>query len=566
MKFYSKKNNKGENSTLKIIKFGGYETATKNLIVYEYKNDIIIMDCGAGIPDSEMHGIDVIVPDFTYLLENREKIRGLLITHAHEDHFGAVPYLLNELNVPIYSTKLVQEFVKLRIEDRSNVNVETVSFNLVDENTKNLKLGVFDISTFRVNHSVPSALGFAIKTPEGLIMHIADFKVDWAPVLDKPIDLGAIAKYGDEGILCLLSDCLGATSDGYTKSEKSLDGLFPGFFENATGRQIFVTTISSNISRMYQIIEAAIKSGRKVVPAGRSINNSVEIGRRLGYLPFNKDAFVSERQAQKYPQEDLVYLIAGCYGQQGSGLDRVSRMEHRNIRLQENSLVIFSADPNPPGVQLDVVRMMDNLTINGAEVISHEIQDNLHVSGHGAKGDLTIVAAVARPKYFIPIGGEPTKMRGYRTMVEEIGFDGKNVFEIGEGETVEFSNGSGRVSKKKLNLKKVFVDGTSNVGEVVMRDRENLSSDGVFVVVVPWSKEANQAVSKAEVITRGFVYVKESQQLLSKVKKQINGILENNKGTNDWGKIQKDIEKAVERSLMKSTGRRPVVIVHSIKV
>src|SRR3989344_3029817 len=336
----TKQNVDSDQRALKIITLSGTESVTKNMTIYEYGNDIIAVDCGIGFPDSEMLGVDVVIPDMTYLIENSHRFKGLLITHAHEDHIGAVPYLLQQVNVPIYANKLVQGLLKEKLKEKRFRGIgENVSFHLISSETEETEIGVFKIKGFRLNHSVPEALGFAIKTPEGTIMHMADYKIDWTPVLDAPIDLGVIAEYGRNGVLCLLSDYFGSTTEGYSKSESTLNDTFQDLFEVAEGRQILVTTISSNISRMYQIINAALKLRRKVVMSGRSIDQSVRVARDLGYLPFDEDVFVTENEASSHAQKELVYIIAGCYGQQGSSLDRLSRGEHEQITLENNAMV-----------------------------------------------------------------------------------------------------------------------------------------------------------------------------------------------------------------------------------
>ncbi len=554
---------------LKIIAMSGTESVTKNMTIYECGDDIIVVDCGVGFPDAEMLGVDVVIPDMSYLVENSHKIRGLFITHAHEDHIGAIPYFLQQIDAPIYANKLVQGFVTERLKEKKFKGLgEKVRFNLIDPETPQMTTGNFKVSAFRVNHSVPSAHAFAIQTPQGMVLHMADFKIDWTPVLDKPIDLAKVAEYGDRGVLCLLSDCLGATTDGFTKSESILNETFHELFEEAIGRQVFITTISSNISRMYQIISAAIKQGRKVVISGRSMNQSVLVARRLGYLPFDDATFVKDDQSSKYSQKDLVYIIAGCYGQQGSSLDRLARKEHDNFTLEENAMVIFSADPNPPGVAADVERLMDSLTLAGAEVVYSKIQDNLHVSGHGIRGDLTTVAALAKPKYFIPIGGTVTKARAYRNMVGGLGVEKERVFELLEGETVIFDADTAKKGDR-LSVKPVFIDGSGvgDVGVIVIKDREQLSSDGVFVVVIPVSKQTKEPMGSVDVITRGFIYVKESQALMGKSRDIVSKVLDKNQGKfDDWNGLKRKIENEVERFLFKETGRHPMIMIHTLQI
>jgi len=564
-----KENINSSKPALKIITLSGTESVTKNMTLYECGEDIIAVDCGVGFPDSEMLGVDVVIPDMTYLYENSHKIRGVFITHGHEDHIGSIPFLLRELNVPIYANKLVQGFITEKLKDKFYKDIfDKTKFVLISPETEEVTVGCFKISAFRVNHSVPSSMGYAIKTPQGTVLHMADYKIDWTPVLDKPIDLAAIAKLGDSGVLCLLSDCLGATTEGFSKTERSMDNTFSDLFEQGDGRQVLVTTISSNLSRMYQIMDSAIKHGRKVVLSGRSIHQSVTVAKQLGYLPFDESVYINEQDSSQHHQKDLVYIIAGCYGQQGSSLDRLSRAEHENIVLEDNAMVVFSADPNPPGVAEAVEKMMDNLTLAGAEVIYSKIQENLHVSGHGTRGDLITVAAVAKPKYFIPIGGTVTKMRAYRNLVESLGVQKNQVFELLEGESVVFEDGKAQKGVK-LELKQVFVDGSSvgGIGPVVMKDREQLSSDGVFVVVIPVSKDGQKIVGNVEVITRGFIYVKESKALMGKSRDVVNKVLDRYKdGIDDWGSAKKKIEKEISRFLYKETRRNPLIIVHSITI
>lgn len=570
MKF-SIANKRGEKDApeLRIIKLGSDVGATKNMTVYECGDDIIIVDCGIGFPDSDLPGVDVVIPDITYLLERQNKIKGLFVTHGHEDHFGAVPYIIDQLNVPIYANDLVQGFIKKRIEDRNpNASVEGVSFHLVSSDMDEIDLGNFKVSAFKVNHSVPNSLGFAIKTPQGTVLHIADYKVDWSPVIDDPIELGRIADFGNEGVLCLLSDCLGVTHDGYSKSEITLGDTLDYLLEKAVGKQIFLTTISSNISRMYQVIEHAIQHGRKVVFVGRSLQTASDVARDLGYLPFDDSTFVPLKQVKNYDPASLIYIVAGCYGQPGSALYRLAHRDHRQLEIQEGDFVIFSADPGPPSSYEPVEAVLHYLTVAGAEVFYSQIQENLHVSGHGMRGDIETVCAVSKAKYFIPIGGTAAKMRAFTHMVEDFGTPRENVYELLEGETVVFKNGDARMGDP-VRVKQVYVDGSSigEVGAVVIRDREKLSDDGVLVVVVPIATDRSSIVGNAEIVTRGFIYVKENKALMGRSRDVVNKVLDRYRnGFDDWSAVKKEVEKEIEKFLKDETGRTPLVIVSSISV
>lgn len=553
---------------LKIITLSGTENVTKNLTVYECGDDIIAVDCGIGFPDSDMRGVDLVLPDFTYLKENSHRFKALFITHGHEDHLGAVPYLLQEVNVPIYSSQLVLGFLTDRLKEKFDEKLTGVSLNTLDPTTKDVQIGNFKVSAFRINHSVPRSMGLAITTPQGTVLHMADYKIDWTPVLDQPIDLGKIARYGDEGVLCLLSDCLGATTEGYSKSEQTLNDTFGDLFEEKEGRQMLITTISSNISRMHQIIVAALKHNRKIVLAGRSIDQSMRVAMNLGYVNYDKDIFVSDKDASSFAQNELVYIIAGCYGQQGSALDRVARNQHDNIQLQKDAVVIFSADPSPPSVREDVERLIDTLTLEGAEVIYGAIQENLHVSGHGPRGDLITVASVARPKYFIPIGGTVSKMRAYTNMVEALGYTEKSVFESREGESVIFENGQAKKGPTiETELIMVGQNGEGEIHETVVKDRQRLANDGVFVVILPVSKDKKKLVGKVEAVTRGFVFVKESKELLDKSTQFVTKAFEKHIAkSDDWGHLRFKLEREIQQYLQKETGATPLVLVHSIVV
>lgn len=573
MQFINNKNKEQNYSkpVLKIIAIAGTEGVTKNLFVYEYKDDIIVVDCGIGFPDIfDMPGVDILIPDFSYLIQNSYKIRGLFITHGHEDHVGAVPNLLMELpNIQVYASKLVGEFLKVKLEDGSFKNIgKNFHYHLMSPETGPVNLGNFKVSAFRINHSIPEAMGFAIRSPEGTVLHIADYKFDETPILDKPIDVAAIEKFGREGVLCLLSDCLGVTSEGHTQSESTLTNTFTDLIGRAEKRQVFITTVSSNISRMYQIISAAQKFGRKIVVSGRSMDQMVEVARRLGYLPFPDDLFVKEQHSQKYSQGELLYLIAGCYGQPGSSLGRLSRGEHETITLEDDAMVVFSGDPSPPGADIMVEKVMDALTLRNAEVIYGEIQEDLHVSGHAVKGDIERMTKLVNAKYYMPIGGSITKMRAYTNLLKTLGISKDRVFECLEGDCVELSFGT---AKRGIHIpvKQVYM-GSNKVEElnpVVVRDRNQLSNDGVFVVAIPISRKGQVFADKLEIITRGFIYVKDSKELMNKSKKFISKRLNKmSANTKDITEYKKKLENEIEDFLKKDTGMSPMIIVHFITI
>lgn len=555
--------NTDKKSVLRFINIG--DSVTKNLTIYEYGDDIIAVDFGIGFPEGDSFGVDFIVPDMTYLLENSHKVKALFISHAHADHFAAVPYLLQQFNVPIYANKLSQEFIKLQFKEKQFKNLkDSTKFHLFNGATEPVQLGAFRVSAFNVNHSVPGSLGLAIETPEGTILHMADYKIDQAPVVDPVIDLQKIEEWGNKGVLCLASDSLGSKTEGFVGTESSLNNTFPDIFNKYSHQQLFITTISSNISRMYQIIDAAIKAGRKVVPVGRSIDQSIKVATNLGYLPFSQDSYLDDRKASDVPQDSVVYLIAGCFGQPGSSLSRVSLGEHNNVSLQEGGIVIFSSEPNPPGVDVLVEKVISDVILRGGEVIDHRDRDDLHVSGHGHKEDLLKVARLAKPKYFIPIGGSVNHIHSYGKMVQQnLGVKKYQIFEMLEGDVVEFFGGDARKGNR-LEVTDLLIDGKS-LSPVVVKDRELLSTDGVFVVIVPVSSETRKIIGSVDVVTRGFIYVKESKVLMGKSKDLVNKVLDKNGDEiRDWGKLKHKIERDLQKYLYKQTGRNPLVMAHSI--
>lgn len=556
--------NLGGTGELKIITLGGTTSVTKNMTVYEYGNDIVVVDCGFGFPDSEMLGVDVVLPDITYLLERQDKVRGIFITHGHEDHIGALPYVLRDLHVPVYSTKLVQGLIQVKLKEKDMLN--GVSLRLIDPDGSATQAGAFTIDYFRVNHSVPEACGISLKTPAGMVFHCADFKFDWTPVLDRPFDVNKMSKLAKDGVDVLLSDCLGSTTDGYARSEKHIENTFDELLTKAKGKQVFITTVSSNISRMAQAISSAQKHGRKVVLSGRSIDQVIEVSIKLGYLKFDRTLFVPKEKARGFKQGELLYIVAGAYGQSDSAISRISKDEHRDITLEDEAWVIFSADPNPPGARDDVDILIDRLTLRNAVVMYSEIQGNLHVSGHGLRGDLMLMAALSKAKYFMPIGGTVKHMRAYKNMISDMGVAPENIFEMLEGESMVLKNGVASRGQKVM-VSKVFVDGSivGDVGEKVIEDRNVLATDGIVVAVVAVTKE--NEIREVELVTRGFVYVKESKGLINDATNIIRTVFnQNKKDITKRGVVKGRIEEALDKFLYKQTGREPLVIVSIVEV
>lgn len=431
-------------TSLKFIALSGTTEVTENLYVYEYGNDMMIVDCGVGFPGSEMDDAGLIIPDFAYIKKNRNKLRGIVISHGHEDHLGALPFLLKEVQAPVYATRLVAGFIEDKLAEHK---IKKAKIEIIDSENDVLSIGVFKVTPFRVSHSVPDGVGLAIDTPEGKIFHIADYKFDWTPVDQKPFDIKKAAILASNGTLAVASDCLGSTTPGYTESEREIEGRVEEIVRKKKG-QVFFTTISSNISRMQQALNVARRLGRRVAFVGRSTDTKAQIARNLGYLHYPRGLVVSPRKARGLAKNKTMYIISGSYGQPGSALYRVAHGEHNLLSIGPGDAVIFSSDPAPPGSKAKVDALVDRLIRLDVEVHYYDIQENLHVSGHGSQEDIKMLLALLKPKYYLPIGGTIRHMRAYRDIAVDMGADPKAVFELMPGETVEFRNGQGRISGK----------------------------------------------------------------------------------------------------------------------
>lgn len=543
---------------LKFMPLGGIGTVTKNMYVYEYGEDILLVDCGIGFPEAEHLGVDVIIPDINYLKDKLQKIRGVVVTHAHEDHFGALPYLIEELGrPPIYAAKLPLGFIKNKLNEYDLLQHQ--SLHTIEPEVDPFELGnSFRITPVRVNHSVPDALALFIQTPVGNIVHAADFKFDWTPVDKKPFGIGKLATLVAGGVLALMSDCLGSTTVGYTLSEQSIEESFVREIGKAPA-QVFITTVSSNISRIQQAINASVQFKRRVCLVGRSIEQNVEVAQNLGYLIVPEGAFIEAEEARRLPFSQICYIVAGSYGQSDSALTRLSKQEHKEVALEKNAVVIFSADPIP-GVYDQVGSVIDRLTELGARVVYSEIQDDLHVSGHGSQGDLKMMAAIVKPLCFIPIGGNFRHMRAYKTMIGEMGFDEGSVFELKNGQRVEFAKNKPARLEKGINLQNVFVDGSviGDVGNVVLQDRLRLSKHGIFVVIVKKMKDGRFSNS-VDIVSRGFVYMAESEKLVAQATSLASKLVRD-RSVKDWGKLKKEIEERLSRFLYRQTEREPMIV------
>lgn len=541
---------------LRIIPIGGVGDVTKNLYVYEYGNDIIVVDCGIGFPQEEMLGVDLVIPDITYLRQNKEKVRAIILTHGHDDHIGALPYVLPEINVPIYGSKLTLALAEVKLKE-ANINYKA---NVVDLK-QTIRIGEFSIDFVHVTHSIPDATNLIIKTPVGTIYHGSDFKFDWTPIDGRPSEVGKIAIAGQNGIVCMLSDCLGSERPGYTLSEQIIEETFEQEIRNCTGKFI-VTTQSSNISRLNQAIKVALRHNRRICFVGRSLEQNMEVAVRLGYVQFPQNVLIKAEEIRKYPDQSLCLLIAGSQGQASSALSRIANNAHKLIKIKPNDVVVISSDPIP-GNENAVHTLIDALTKQGAKVSYSDILDNLHVSGHASQSELMLLIGLTKPQYLIPIGGTYRHMKQYALLAKSLGYNNDHVLSIDDGQIIEIDK-TGVVKRgEKLSIKNILVDGlgVGDVGNVVLRDRKVLSQEGIVIVIVPIEADSGKLASGADIISRGFVYSKESEGLLNDTKKVVEECLKEQQGkVVDWLYVRRAIQDSLEEFLYQETKRRPMIL------
>ncbi len=541
---------------LKFIAISGTTGVTQNCYVYEYGNDMIVVDCGVGFPEPEMYGVDLIIPDFSYIIQNKSKLRGIVISHGHEDHLGALPFLLKEVNAPIYATELVAGFIEDKFEDQG---AKAPRVNIFNPERDSISLGVFKITPFRVSHSVPDGVGFCIDTPEGKVFHVPDYKFDWTPVDGKPFDVAKAAGLASEGALMLASDALGSTTPGYTESEKSIEARIEMIVSKAT-KQVFFTTISSNISRIQQAINVAQKLGRKVSIIGRSIDRKAAIAKELGLLKYPEDLVINPKQAGRLDPSKIMYIISGSYGQPGSALYRTALGEHDFLQIAKEDIVIFSSDPAPPGSKTNVDFVVDHLIESGADVHYYEIQEDLHVSGHGCQEDIKMLFALIKPKYFVPIGGTVRHMRAYSEIAQDMGALANQIFELKEGDVLELQMSNAKVANH-IPVKNVLVDGlgVGDVGNVVLRDRHVLAAEGVVIAILQIDPNEGRLVENPDLVSRGFVFEGKNSRILEEASSQLRNFLEKKRRVDT--KLARDASvDFLERFFYKQIARRPMIL------
>ncbi len=544
-------------TSLKFLALSGTTGVTENLYIYEYGNDMIIVDCGVGFPDAEMFGVDLIIPDFDYIKKNQDKLKGIMITHGHEDHIGGLPYLMKEIKeVPIYATKLVSGFIEEKFADHK---LRLKKVNVFNPEKDVINLGVFAITPFRISHSVPDSVGFAIDTPEGRMFHVADFKFDWTPVDGRPFDITKAAMLASKPVLSMACDCLGSTSPGYTESEREIEKRLEPIISNAHG-QVYFSTISSNISRMQQAIRVAEAQGRKVAFIGRSIDVKAGIAKNFKYLNYSDGLVIPAKALLKLPKEKRMFIISGSYGQEGSALYRAAMGDHDFLKIDKGDTVIFSGDPAPPGSKAAVDFVVDNLIKLNADVHYYDLQEDLHVSGHGCQKDIEMLLALVKPKFLTPIGGTVRHMHAFANMTDIMGINEHNVFQLSAGDVVEFSNGGAKITDH-ITVRNVLVDGLGigDVGSVVLRDRQVLAEEGIAIALMKFDTNNKKLLSDPEIISRGFVFQGKMQNFLNEVGKELRREIERMQIVEPHS-IKTKTTDFLEKFFYAETGRRPMVL------
>ena len=543
---------------LKIIPLGGLHEVGKNITVFEYDDEIIVVDCGLSFPEDDMLGVDLVIPDITYLKRNEEKIKGLIITHGHEDHIGSVPYLLKQIDIPVYAPKLAMGLIRNKLEEhrilRSSTLIEVTQ-------GQKIKFGkYFEVEFIRSTHSIPDSVMLAIKTPVGTILHTGDFKVDYTPIDGKIMDLGRIAELGNEGILALMSDSTNAERKGFTMSESSIGPVFDELFDGCTKR-IVVANFASNVHRVQQIVSSAVKYHRKIAICGRSMINMITTAKELGYIDCPDDIFIDIDTMSTYNDEQLVIITTGSQGETMSALTRMAAGDHRKVKITPNDLVIISANPIPGNEKL-VSKVIDDLMQIGAEVVYSALAD-VHVSGHACQEEQKLIFALAKPKFFIPVHGEYRQLIAHAETAQSMGIPAKNIVLMENGRVVELSEDEIKLAGMVPNGR-VLVDGlgVGDVGNIVLRDRQHLSQDGLIVIVLTMDSSTGEVVAGPDVISRGFVYVRESENLMDEVKSVVRHEIKKceEKEIRDWSTIKSTVRENLRDYIFVKTKRNPMII------
>ena len=549
---------KAEPKPIKVSFLGGLNEVGKNMTLFEYGEDMFLVDCGLAFPDQDMLGVDLVLPDFTYVERNADRIRGIVITHGHEDHIGGLPYLLKVLNVPVYGTKLTVGLIQGKLREHGLLN--SASLNVINPGDV-ITLGGFTVEAIHVNHSIPDALGLAIRCEGGTIVHTGDFKIDTTPIDGGMMDLGRLAEIGQEGVLCLMSDSTNAERPGFTESERKVGESFETLFRKAGNNRIIVATFSSNIHRVQQIMNVAASLGRKVALVGRSLENVVSISAELGYLNIPEGIVIDINMINRYPADKLVIITTGSQGEPMSALTRMAFSDHRKVEIHPNDYVIIPATPIP-GNEKTVSRVVNELMKLGADVVYEKMYE-VHVSGHACQEELKMIMGIVKPKYFIPVHGELKHLRKHAGLALSMGIPKENILIADNGRVAEISKKALRCTST-VPAGRVFVDGygVGDVGSVVLRDRKHLAQDGLVIVAVCIDRESGMIVSGPDVVTRGFVYVKESEELINAAREVAVEAIEaqTDGGYFDWNSIKASIRDEISHLMYERTKRSPMIL------
>ena len=556
---YNNENQKFEfkKSNLKVIPLGGLEEIGNNMTIFEYEDEIIVVDCGLEFPTDDMLGVDLVIPDVTYLERNKEKVKAFVITHGHEDHIGAIPYVLRQLNVPIYGTKLTLGLIKNKLEEHKLLR--STKLHEVEAG-KTIHFEKMSVEFIRSCHSIPDSVMLAINTPVGTVLHTGDFKIDYTPINSEVTDFNRIAEIGKKGVLLLLSDSTNSERKGYTMSERTVGKELDKLFVNCTKR-IVVATFASNVHRVQQIVNASVENGRKIAVCGRSMVNMIDTARELGYIDAPEDEFIDIDMIKNYNDDQLVIITTGSQGETMSALTRMAAGEHKKIEITPNDLIIISANPIP-GNEKSVSKVIDDLLQIGADVVYSALAD-IHVSGHACQEEQKLIFALSKPKYFMPVHGEYRQLMAHAETAKQMGVPAENIFMNTNGRILEINKNSAKITGS-VPCGKILVDGygVGDVGNVVLRDRQHLSQDGLIVIVMTMDSSTGEIVAGPDVISRGFVYVKESENLMDEVKKFIRYEVQKleEKGIRDWSTIKSTLKDHIRDYIFQKTKRNPMIL------
>lgn len=550
-----KKQQATNHSKLKIIPLGGLEQIGMNITAFEYEDSIIVVDCGLSFPEDDMLGIDLVIPDVTYLKNNIDKVKGFFITHGHEDHIGAIPYILRDINVPIYATKLTIGIIENKLREH---NMLTKVKRKVVKYGQHINLGCFRVEFIKTNHSIQDAAALAIYSPAGIVVHTGDFKVDYTPVYGDPIDLQRFGEIGKKGVLALMCDSTNAERPGFTSSERTVGKTFDNIFADHPKTRIIIATFASNVDRVQQIINSAYKYGRKVVVEGRSMVNIINTATELGYLQIPENTLIDIEQLKNYPDEQTVLITTGSQGESMAALSRMASNLHKKVTIKPGDTIIFSSNPIP-GNEKAVSNVINELFMKGAEVIFQDA----HVSGHACQEEIKLIYSLVKPKYAIPVHGEYKHLTAQAKVAEELGINKDNIFILSSGDVLELDEESAAVTGQ-VPVGDILVDGlgVGDVGNIVLRDRQHLAEDGIIIVVMTLEAGSGQVLAGPDIVSRGFVYVRGSESLMDEAKQVLDDTMEHcmEKNITDWGKIKTSIKDDLGEFVWKKTKRRPMIM------